>query len=544
MSGLHLRNLRGDFYGGITAAVVALPLALALGVASGAGPVAGVYGAIFVGFFAALFGGTPSQVSGPTGPMTVVMAGIITQYAHEPALAFTVVIMAGLFQIGFGVLKLGRYVGLMPYPVISGFMSGIGCIIIILQIAPLLGAEPPAGGPLQALMALPETVSGSVLNATIAGVIAFGIAMFLPDRINRVLPSPLMAHGVGTVLVLTLLPGAPVLGEIPTGLPAPQLPTFELAVIPDMVQSALVLAFLGSIDSLLTSLIADNVTHTHHDSDRELIGQGIGNTIAGLMGGIPGAGATMRTVINVRAGGRTPLSGALHALVLLAVMLGLGRYASHIPHAVLAGILMKVGIDIIDWDYLGRIRRAPTAGVVFMFVVLALTVFVDLITAVGVGIVMASLLFVKRMADLQLQSVRAIAEPTDEEAPLSEAERQALARGHGHILLVHLGGPMSFGAANGMVRQITSVEDYRVLVLDLSDAPFMDSSAAMAIETTIHHTTARGRDAVLVGLGSEVTPVLERMGILDLLGPGHQFDNRLDALERAVELIEAQEQSA
>ena len=296
--GLRFDNIKGDVYGGLTAAVVALPLALAFGVASGAGPVAGLYGAIFVGFFAAVFGGTPAQVSGPTGPMTVVMAAVITQYAHEPAMAFTVVMLAGLFQIVFGLLRLGRYIAFVPMPVISGFMSGIGCIIIILQLAPLLGHPTPPGGTLAVLGALPALVVQPGLAALAVGAVALAIVFLQPSRLNQVVPAPLVALVAGTLLVFFLPPGTPVLGEIPTGLPTPTLPVFELEAVPGMVQGALVLALLGSIDSLLTSLIADSVTQSHHESDRELIGQGIGNTIAGLFGAIPGAGATMRTVID------------------------------------------------------------------------------------------------------------------------------------------------------------------------------------------------------------------------------------------------------
>jgi SulP family sulfate permease len=444
--GLHFDNLRGDIYGGLTAAVVALPLALAFGVASGAGPVAGLYGAIFVGLFAALFGGTPAQVSGPTGPMTVVMAGIITQYAHEPALAFTVVMMGGLFQVLFGMFKLGRYISLMPFPVISGFMTGIGCIIIILEIAPVFGHATPPGGVLAVVLALPDLVAAPQWSALAVGILSLGIVYLMPTRLAHLVPPPLAALVVGTVVVAFLLPGAPVLGDIPTGFPDPGLPQFEVALIPDMVQSALVLALLGSIDSLLTSLVADNVTQTHHDSDRELIGQGIGNMIAGAFGAIPGAGATMRTVVNVRAGGRTPISGALHALVLLAVVLGVGGLAERIPHAVLAGILLKVGVDIIDWGYIKRMHRAPKAGVFFMVVVMLLTVFVDLITAVGVGIVLASLLFVKRMSDLQIASMKTITGHSDE-TPLSDEESALIEAGHGRIIMFHLSGPISFGAA-------------------------------------------------------------------------------------------------
>ncbi|NNJ84803.1 MAG: SulP family inorganic anion transporter, partial [Gammaproteobacteria bacterium] len=426
--GLHFNNLRGDIYGGLTAAVVALPLALAFGVSSGAGPVAGLYGAIFVGLFAAIFGGTPSQISGPTGPMTVVMAAVFTQYTalypNDPmagaTLAFTVVMMGGAFQIVFGFLGIGRYISLVPAPVISGFMSGIGVIIILLQIGPLLGYAAEAG-PLASMRSLPEIVANPVADAAILGLMTLVVVYSLPKRINRLLPAPLVALIFGTVALLVFFDDGPAttIGNIPTGMPTMMLPTLEPALLVDMVKSALVLAVLGSIDSLLTSLVADNLTRTHHDSDRELVGQGIGNLVAGFLGGLPGAGATMRTVVNVRAGGQTPIAGALHAVVLLGIVLGAGVFASDIPHAVLAGILIKVGTDIIDWDYLKRLHHAPKAGVVMMFTVLFITVFVDLITAVAIGVIMASLVFMKRMTDLQLANITAITDPT-EEHPLSQ----------------------------------------------------------------------------------------------------------------------------
>ena len=530
--GLSFNNLRGDIYGGLTAAVVALPLALAFGVASGAGPVAGLYGAIFVGFFAAFFGGTPAQVSGPTGPMTVVMAGVVMQYGHDPAMAFTVVMLAGLFQILFGVFRLGRYIALVPFPVISGFMSGIGCIIIILQLAPLVGHTTPGGGTLAALAALPQFLGTPQVDATIIGLLALGIVYLTPTPINRILPSPLIALVVGYVLALIFFPGAPVLGEMPTGLPRPNWPSFTLETIPGIVQSALVLALLGSIDSLLTSLIADNVTQTQHDSDRELIGQGIGNAIAGAFGAIPGAGATMRTVVNVRTGGRTPISGMLHALVLLAIVLGFGGLAQQIPHAVLAGILIKVGIDIIDWPYLRRLHKAPVAGVSFMLVVLLLTIFVDLITAVAVGIVLASLLFVKRMSDLQLANIKLISGDGDE-ASLDEEEKAALEAGGGRVLLYHLSGPFSFGAAKGMARRLGASDEYDALVLDLSQVSFVDTSASLGLQDTITQAQSRDKYVFLVGVRPDVAKILTRLGVIELLPEDHNHISRLDALRMA-----------
>ncbi len=545
--GLHFRNLRGDLYGGITAGVVALPLALAMGVASGAGPIAGLYGAIFVGFFAALFGGTPAQVSGPTGPMTVVMAAVFTQYtalfpedpARGAALAFTVVMLGGLFQILFGFLKIGKFIELVPHPVVSGFMSGIGVIIILLQLPPLLGF-PAQSGPLTAAEALPQAVNNLVPDALILGAVALVIVLFMPKRLGRLIPSPLVALIVGTLLYLLLFQGGPaaILGDIPTGLPNPQWPAFEFTLLPQMLQSALTLAVLGSIDSLLTSLVADNITRTYHQSDRELIGQGIGNTLAGLFGGLPGAGATMRTVVNVKAGGQTPLSGAIHALVLLAIALGAGALASNIPHAVLAGILIKVGIDIIDWDYLRGLRAAPKAGVIMMFVVLGMTVLVDLIIAVATGMVMASMVFMKRQTDLQLQSIKAIRE-VDEDSPLSPEEADIFHQAQGRIMMLHLGGPMSFGAAKGMARLLAQFDEYDVLILDLTDMPQIDFTASRALYDMIFDAKFMGREVFLVGTRKPVAEMLTKQGIIDQVPAAQRVEKRLAALQAAQGLLRA-----
>jgi len=534
--GLRFDNIKGDLFGGLTAAVVALPLALAFGVASGAGPVAGLYGAILIGFFAALFGGTPAQVSGPTGPMTVVMATIIMDFAEQPALAFTVVIMGGAFQILFGALKLGRYINLVPFPVISGFMSGIGCIIIVLQMAPLIGQSHPGAGVVESLLALPGDLARINVGAALVAAMTLIIVYLTPRRITHFVPSPLIALVAGTATVWGLFPEAPVLGAIPMGLPSPHVPAVSFDILTDMIGAALILALLGSIDSLLTALVADSVTGDYHESDRELVGQGIGNMIAGLFGAIPGAGATMRTVVNVRAGGRTPLSGMFHAGVLLAVALGLGPVASLVPHAVLAGILVKVGVDIIDWGYLRRVPRAPRAGVILMVMVMGLTVFVDLIVAVSVGIVAASLLFVKRMSDLQLQSVRG----GNEETPLTKREQAIVDRHAGDLVFYHLGGPMSFGAAKGLTRRVAVTSEARILVLDMTDVPFVDTSASLAIEDVMVKARQQGLEVILIGLRPEVRRTLERLGVTRVIPPDHHFETRLHGLRRAAEIIEAE----
>ena len=549
INGLHFNNVRGDIFGGLTAAVVALPLALAMGVASGAGPIAGIYGAIFVGFFAAIFGGTPAQVSGPTGPMTVVMALIFTQYTSlfpgDPetgaALAFTVVMMGGLFQILFGFLRIGKFIEFVPHPVVSGFMSGIGVIIILIQIGPLLGQATPAK-PLAAVQMMPEFFSNihnpSLLLGLVALIVVYGVPKFVP-KLNKMIPSPLLALVIGTSAYMLIMrdSGSPILGDIPTGFPSPQLPTVMMEHLPDMIKSALILAALGAIDSLLTSLVADSVTRTYHKSDRELIGQGIGNTVAGIFGGLPGAGATMRTVVNVKAGGLTPISGALHAVILLAIVLGGGALAANIPKAVLAGILVKVGTDIIDWDYLKRLRTVPNAGVVLMFTVLLMTVFIDLIMAVATGMVMAAMIFMKRMSDLQLESAVAVNQPT-EESQLNEEEKNILNQAQGRILLYYMEGPLSFGAAKGMVRRLAQFKEYDALVLDLSGVPAVDFTSCMALSDIINDTlAASNRFVFIVGLRPNVQRVLEKQSVLDNVDKGHIYSDRHTALSHAAKLI-------
>ncbi|MGB5900747.1 MAG: SulP family inorganic anion transporter [Geitlerinemataceae cyanobacterium] len=541
--GLKFNNLRGDFFGGVTAAIVALPLALAFGVASGAGPIAGLYGAICVGFFAALFGGTPSQISGPTGPMTVVMASIFTSIAaNNPktglAMAFTVVMLGGIFQILMGLLHLGKYITLMPYTVISGFMSGIGVIIILLEIAPLLGHEGTAGV-VDSLLQIPTVVGDMNPIAAGLGILTLSIVFAAPPSLNRILPAPLIALVVGTLLSVWVFPNSDLLriGEIPSGLPSLQLPRFEWGSIKDILGYSVMLATLGALDSLLTSLVADNITRTQHDSDRELIGQGIGNFISGLFGGLPGAGATMRTVINVQSGGKTPISGMVHALVLATIVLKAGSLTEPIPQAVLAGILIKVGIDIIDWGFLKRAHHLSMKGAGLMYLVLGLTVFVDLITAVAVGVFVANLLTIKNLTDLQVQDMKAITHADDEDW-LSPQEQVLLKAAKGRILMFYLNGPMSFGAAKAISQQLSIVENYEVLILDLSSVPRLGVTALLAIETMLKDAIDRKRQVFLVGARGQVQERLMRLDILQQLPPTHRVTDRLTALQKSLQSIQ------
>lgn len=528
------RGLFGDIYGGLTAAVVALPLALAFGVASGVGPIAGLYGAIAVGFFAAVFGGTGSQVSGPTGPMTVVMGAVVTQFADNLSDAFAIVMLGGLLQVLFGLLRVGRYVSYTPYSVVSGFMSGIGIIIIVIQARPFAGLNTASGGPLANINSWPEILTGMNYQALIVGGVSLAIMIFWPARLRVYLPSALAALIAGTLLALFALPQVPVIGDVPTGLPDLYIPVVSIEKLPAYIQPALILALLGSIDSLLTSLVADSMTRTRHNSNRELIGQGVGNMVSGLIGGLPGAGATMRTVVNVRAGGHSPVSGAFHALILLALVLGLGPIAAVIPHAALAGILMKVGWDIIDWAYLKHFRHAPRDKLVVMLVTLGLTVFVDLITAVAVGLIIAGFVTASWMEGEELKGLTQIALP-DGGSNLDAAEVVELEKANGNVGLLSLRGRFSYASARQLAQSIrVATSAYTVMIYDFTDTAHLDTSAALSLSQLISEASDNGGKCFVTGLSDEAESILKSLGALDGLPADHLIPDRLEAIRRAV----------
>ena len=466
--------------------------------------------------------------------MTIVAASVFTAYAGTPGAAFTVCMLAGGFQVRFGGMQLGRYVNLMPYPVISGFMTGIGVILIVMQAGPLLGYPSPANV-VNAMTVLPGELSSPNWHAMTLGMVSLGICVLTPARLNRIVPAPLIALIVASLLV-GFLGNAAVLGEIPTGWPQWHVPAFVFDDLDGMLVSAAVLGALGSIDSLLTSLAADNLTRTFHDSDKELVGQGIGNLAAGLFGGLPGAGATIRTLTNIKAGGRTPLSGIIHAIVIFCVVLGLGPLLAFIPNAALAGILIKVGLDVVDWRFLKRMFRAPRIDVGLMTVVLVLTVLVDVITAVASGVIIASLVFVKESADEQIASIRALSDP-EHARFLSADESRLFRRCGGRLLFVYLSGLMSFGAAKEMTRRIGMADSFDVVLVDLHDVPRVDGSAALALEDIVDRAVTAGKDVLLVGLSAPVARLMGQMGILARFKDTARFATRREALDYAAERL-------
>lgn len=538
---ISLRNPRGDIFGGITAAVIALPMALAFGVASGAGAEAGLYGAILVGLFAALFGGSPTLISEPTGPMTVVFTAVIAKLiASDPvngaAMAFTVVVMAGMFQILFGLMRLGKYVTLMPYTVISGFMSGIGIILIILQIGPLLGQASPGGGVIATLYNLPELLAGLRVQETVLALLTVAILFFVPARLKRYLPPQLLALVVVTLVSIAVLGNADIrrIGEISTTLPELRMPVFSVEQWQIMLLDAVILGMLGCIDALLTSVVADSLTRTQHNSDKELIGQGIGNVMSGLFGGLPGAGATMGTVVNIQAGARTALSGIIRAGILLVVVLWAAGITAMIPLAVLAGIALKVGIDIIDWGFLKRAHRLSGKGALITYGVIALTVFVDLIVAVGIGLFVANIMTVTRLSELQADDVRAVTHPQDTDLALTPGERKILSAAAGRVLLLHLRGAMIFGTSRVISRKNSEVEGIQTLIVDVTDVVYLGVSAALAIEEAVLDMVNAGRTVYVVATPGQPRQRLEDIGILQRVPKQNVVEDRLTALKYSV----------
>ncbi|ENQ8747541.1 SulP family inorganic anion transporter [Vibrio parahaemolyticus] len=539
-------NFKGDIFGGVTTAIISLPLALAFGVASGAGAEAGLWGAIMVGLFASLFGGSNTLISEPTGPMTVIMTAVLTSMmAKYPetgmAMTFTVVMMAGAFQILLGTLKMGKYVTLMPYSVISGFMSGIGVILIILQLSPLLGHAAPTGGVLGTLSALPETISNLKFNELFLGLLTLGILFFFPKKYRKYVPAQLVALVAVTLLSVMLFDTEDIrrIGEIPAGLPSLVAPHLDPDMFVEMVIDALVLGTLGCIDTLLTAVIGDSLTRKEHDSDKELRGQGLANMISGLFGALPGAGATMGTVTNIQVGARSPLSGVVRALVLALVVLVAGGLTEPIPMAVLAGIAVYVGFNILDWSFIQRAHKVSFSGMAIMYGVMLLTVFVDLIVAVGLGVFVSNIMIIERLSREQARQVKAISDADEDDVPLTDSERGLLDRANGRVLFFYLSGPMIFSVSKAISRQHTSISDYDVMILDLTDVPMLDVTVGLALENAIKDALDARCEVYLLCPNQRTREQLEKFHVIDLVPDNNMYQFRYEALNAAVAHVES-----
>ena len=598
-------NIKGDAFGGITAGIVALPLALAFGVSSGLGPSAGLYGAIFISFFAALFGGTNTQISGPTAPMTavsmVIIAGIIAANDGDINKALPSILMvfllAGLMQIGLGFLGLGKYIKYIPYPVVSGFMTAIGLIILLTQIQPTLGYAPKNDIEYvnQFKTQGKEVVLEKLLKDEVGeGLISVGALSEVADRASRISDESILAEAKtlaakeasGTIGAIKTLPRAlkninflelllslatifiiygfkritsavpstlvalivvssaafflgldyTPIEKIPEGLPIPQLEmfsSFSFSSISPYIITAFTLSLLGAIDSLLTSVVADNMTKTKHNSNKELVGQGIGNSIAAVFGGIPGAGATIRTVVNIQSGGKTRLSGMIAGILLLFILLALGPVASKIPAAVLSGILITVGIGVMDYKGLKAIPILPkdvslgpiklSSEVLIMLTVLLLSTFWDLIFAVGIGLLISCLMFMKLIGDStakrsNLESLKEEAWPDEKGFPVALKDE---------VYIKHIKGPLFFGYTSEFQEMLKKIPNSaKTVVFRLSRMQYMDQTGLYVMEDALKDLGARGVNLIFVGLLDQPRYMMERIDIIPgLVSEGQVYEN-------------------
>ncbi len=538
-SGYNKQNLKGDIFGGITAGVVAIPLALAFGVSSGLGAIYGLYGAFILGVFAAIFGGTASQASGPTGPMTVVSAAVVAAAVAEFGdvsnawgLIIACFLTAGVFQIIMGILGLGQFIRFIPYPVLSGFMSGIGAIIILLQIFPFAGQISPKGT-VNVLLNLADITKGMSGAAALIGIGTIAVIYLFP-KVTKALPSTLVAL-VGMTLISTIFKlDVPTIGDIPRGLPAlmlgnlDQIGTEQIATV---LKFGAMLAALGAIDSLLTSVIADNITKTRHNSSRELIGQGIGNMVSACFGGLPGAGATMRTVVNINAGGRTRLSGTIHGLLLFVLLLGAAPLAEKIPLAVLAGILITVGIAIIDYKGFRQLAHIPRGDAFILIAVFFLTVFWNLLFAVGIGLLLAAVIFMKQSGDVGEQKTEAtLLRNFTRGLPLAK-ELDLPEEMYKRVYIKFLHGPLFFGFAFEFKNLVAEIPEVDHVVIRMKEVPFIDQSGAYALEEALVDLRDKGITVALTGLNQSARDRLTRMQIIPRLLPEEQdFESFSDCL--------------
>ncbi len=519
-----MSNLKNDVLSGITVAVVALPLALAFGVASGAGPIAGLYGAIILGFFAALFGGTPTQISGPTGPMTVITATAIIAFPRDFSSAMTVIFLAGIIQIFLGLAGVGKWIKYIPYPVVSGFMSGVGVIIIILQINPFVGVQ-TYSSIIYTLSHVLDTFSKVNYEAFILAFITLSIMFLTPKRVSKIIPSALLALVLVTLLSVGLNFNVPTIGNIPSGIPDFRLPIhFDLLKLNTILTLAITLAVLGAIDSLLTSVVADSMTKTKHNSKKELIGQGIGNTICSFFGAIPGAGATMRTVVNINSGAKTNISGMVHSITLLVIALFLAPLASQVPLAVLSGILIKVGFDILDYKFLKILNKVSRQDLMIMTVVFLLTIFVDLIMAVGVGITIAAIIAVYQVS--RTTQIKTSRSKISFDIDLDSQD----------VEIIKINGSLFFGTASHLDTTLEKIKDRKKVILDCKKISFLDISAIFTIEEIIEKFKDRNLEIILVlkyrhkrkVLGVDTTNVFKNIKIFNTLDDAINYTQKYE----------------
>jgi len=517
---------RGDLLAGITVAIVALPLALAFGVASGLGAQAGIATAIVAGIVAGVFGGSHLQVSGPTGAMTVVLVPVVASVGPDGVVV--VALLSGLVLVAAGARRLGRYAGVLPWPVVEGFTAGIALLIFLQQVPSALGVARPEGENTAAVAARAAADwAGSGWSAALV-VAAVAATMVALPRLHRALPASLIAVVLATALAEAAGLDVARIGAIPSGIPAPSLPDVAAGDVPGLLSAVLAVAALAGIESLLSAKVADGMADGEpHDPDRELVGQGLANVAVSFFGGMPATGAIARTAVNARAGARTRLATIVHGLALALIVVALAPLLERVPLAALAGVLMVTAVRMIEYGTVGRILRSSRGDALLLTTTAAATVAFDLVIAVGVGVALAGLLALRALAD----STTFRREPVDVVDIDAAREHALLAE---HIVTYRIDGALFFGAAQRFLLELTEVTDVEVVILRLGRLRLLDSTGAQALADLIEHLEHRGITVLLASVRPEHRRLLDRVGVLERLAhENHLLPSIDEALRHA-----------
>lgn len=527
----YLKIFAGDVLGSLNSAIVALPQALAFGVATGFGASAGVWGAIILCFIAGLLGSKVPLVSGITGPVTIVIASIMAALNADISSVILVIFMAGILQVILSLTSLPAIVKYVPYPVISGFMNGIGVIIIIMQINPLLGC-PVMSNTITSISAFFKNLNSVNYDALLIGFITLVIVFAIPKKFNKIIPSQAIALVICTLLSMKLGLNVDKISNISISFPHLTLPKADLHAVITYFHYAVTLAIVLSSESLLTVLVADSLLKTKTPSKGMLLGQGVGNMVCALTGSLPGSAATMRTVAAINTGSSTKLTAVINPLILMFLLFKLSGFVAEIPLAVLAGILIKIGYDIIDVKLLKVIKFAPRDDLYVLALVFFLTVFYNLIVAVGAGITCAALLYAKRTAD----SAKLV-QKTVYDKDIIKLEK-LLEKDYNHkIRVVHIDGQFFFGSATQLISQFDEMLGTKYLILDYSSENLLDISAIFALEDIIIRLQSQKVKILVVLKSDSVKEQFEKHGIINQLGDEHIFRTEPEAIDFAKKCI-------
>ena len=522
-----LNTTKGDILGGIIAAVIALPQALAFGVATGLGASAGIWGAIILSIIVGILGCKYPLISGPTGPTTIVIASAVALYTNKPELILAILFFVGIFQIILSLTKCTQIVKFVPYPVISGFTNGIGLILILLQLAPIMGHKMYAS-PISTIKNFDTIFSNISSEAFVLALLTLFIIFSMPKWINRIFPSQLLALILVTWLANTLQLPVEKIGEIQTHLPQIHFPSITFDDFIKISPTAIIIAIICSVETLLTTLVLDSLLKSKHESRRVLIAHGIGNIVCSLFGSLIGAGATMRSAAAVKAEAKTRLTSFVHAGVLMAVIFYFAPYAQNIPLPVLSGILVKIGYDIIDTKFLKVIRYAPKDDLIVALVVFLLTVFHDLIFAIGVGIVLAAILYAKRIADQTNIEVKDV-----QDAEIMRMEANLMKDFKYKIRIVHIDGQFFFGSATQVISKFDELLGTKYLILNYDSTAKLDISAIFALEDIVVRLHSQHIKLFLVIKNEEIKKQLDNHKITEQVGEHHIFYDERTAIEMA-----------